>query len=147
MATQTFSMTTDGTSTQPAATPRSSTAQFLAILLMLAGWGWDNGQFVQPVTESWGQVADAIHLIPVIALILLALTHFRRQGVLTRGVAVGFTIIAVITIVGTAAFVLLGLTNPDPNSVGVHTFEDAMPAIVMIAGALLWLATLLRRGA
>ncbi len=45
-------------------------------------------------------------------------------------------------------FIILGATNPDPNSVGVHTFEDTMPVIVLNLGTLLWFAILLfgRRG-
>jgi len=46
-------------------------------------------------------------------------------------------------------FILLGASNPDPNSVGVHNFEDTMPVIVLSAGNLLWFASLLftKRGA
>lgn len=141
--TKTNPATNIGKSTPTHWAGRVSSAQIVAILLMLAGWGWNNGQFVQPVVYGWGQLADALHLIPVVALLLLGLAYFRRPEASARGVLIGFTIIAVTSIIGCAVMTVLGLTNPDPNSVGVHTFEDAMPAIVLSAGALLWLATLL----
>jgi hypothetical protein len=109
---------------------------------MIAGWGWNNGQFVQPVTALWGQVADALHFIPLALLLLLGLAFFRRPDAPARGVRIGVTIVAVISVILCAVMLVLGLTNPDPNSVGVHTFEDAMPVIVMNVGTLLWLATL-----
>lgn len=146
MATQTYlrtPMVESGEMTPIRATTRPvSTGQIAAILLMLGGWGWNNGQFVQPVVYGWGQLADALHLVPVVALLLLGIVYFRRPEAPARGVLIGFTIIAVITIIGCAVMLVLGLTNPDPNSVGIHTFEDAMPAIMMNAGTLLWLVTL-----
>lgn len=122
-----------------------STSALVAILLMLAGWGWNNGQFVQPVATSYGPIADGLHLVPVVALLLLGVGYVRAvvAGKSTRGAIAGVTIVALISIVGCAVMTFLGLTNPDPNSVGVHTFEDAMPAIVLTAGSLLWLTTLL----
>jgi len=39
--------------------------------------------------------------------------------------------------------IILGATNPDPNSVGVHSPGDWMVVIAITAGALLWFATLL----
>jgi hypothetical protein len=46
-------------------------------------------------------------------------------------------------------FTLLGLANPAANSVGLHTFEDALPVIILLAGSILWLTTLIpvQRGA
>jgi hypothetical protein len=39
--------------------------------------------------------------------------------------------------------IVLGVTNPDPNSVGVHTLEDWFPVVILNTGTLLWLATLI----
>jgi hypothetical protein len=129
-------------------------AQIAAILLMAAGWGWICGNFVQPVTASWGVVADTLHILPFVALLLLSLSLFRfdtsNQGGITvsRGARTGITIVGIFSILACAVFVLLGAINPDPNSVGVHNFEDTMPVIVLMAGTFLWLLTLLlqRRG-
>lgn len=156
MATQmTHRTETTGTTgtTQGSARQRASiglsTGMLTGALLLLAGWGWDNGQFVQPVQSSWGPIADGLHLAPVIALALLTLGYVRgiMAGKSVRGAIIGVSIVAIITIVGCIVMAILGATNPDPNSVGVHTLEDALPAIMMNLGALVWFASLLMRRA
>lgn len=128
--------------TQPFDTDRF-TARVLAVMLLLAGWGWNNGQFVQPLNTSWGPLADALHLIPIIALVPLGLRIITAALVSarSRGAEIGVTIIALITIVACIVMIVLGAINPDPNSVGVHNAEDWMPVIVMNLGTLLWLGT------
>ncbi|HEX6818285.1 MAG TPA: hypothetical protein VF120_07920 [Ktedonobacterales bacterium] len=122
-------------------------AQVAAIFLMAAGWGWTAGNFVQPANTSWGATADIIHVIPLAALLLCGLPFVAAaaSGKVSRGVRNGITAVAVYGIVGCSVMITLGLVNPDPNSVGVHTFEDWMPVIVLNAGTLLWLASLLVR--
>lgn len=124
---------------------RVFSARVLALMLMLAGWGWNNGQFVQPVFSSWGPTADALHLIPIVALLPLSLTIIMRALAhgRSRGAEIGVTVVALITIIGCIVMIVLGATNPDPNSVGVHSPEDWMPVIVMNLGTLLWLGTFL----
>src|SRR5712692_9477453 len=53
------------------------------------------------------------------------------------------SVIAAIGVVGNIVMIILGATNPDPNSVGVHSPGDWMVVIALTAGALLWFATLL----
>jgi hypothetical protein len=48
-----------------------------------------------------------------------------------------------LAVVGNIVMIILGTTNPDPNSVGVHSPGDWMVVIAITAGALLWFATLL----
>lgn len=124
-----------------------STGMLTGALLLLAGWGWDNGQFVQPVQSSWGPLADSLHLVPVVALVLLTLAYVRgvMAGRSVRGAVIGVSIVSIISIVGCIVMLILGATNPDPNSVGVHTLEDALPVIVMNLGSLFWFASLLVR--
>ncbi|SRR5579875_62568 len=121
------------------------TLQMTAFILMVAGWGWDNGQFVQPVNTSYGPIADALHFLPVALLLLFGLRYFRPLVAYSRGASIGVTVIAIISIIGCAVMLVLGLTNPDPNSVGVHTFEDLMPVLCMNAGTFLWLGSLFMR--
>lgn len=124
--------------------------QLTAVILMAAGYGWINGNFVQPFFTSWGMFADLLHLAPFIALLLLSLPFFSAfvEGKRASGARAGITIVAALGILACLVFIILGASNPDPNSVGVHTFEDTMPVIVLNAGTLLWIATLLpfRRG-
>jgi hypothetical protein len=119
--------------------------RILAVMILVAGWGWDNGQFVQPLNSSWGPLADALHLVPILVLLPLGMRIIGAalSDARSRGAEIGVTVIALITVVGNIVMIALGATNPDPNSVGVHTAEDWMPAIVMLMGALLWLGTLL----
>ena len=119
--------------------------QLTAVLLMAAGFGWINGNFVQPFFTSWGMFADLLHLAPFIALLLLSLPFFSAfvEGTRARGARTGISIVAAFGILTCLVFIILGASNPDPNSVGVHTFEDTMPVIVLNAGTLLWFAALL----
>jgi hypothetical protein len=125
--------------------------QVAAIFLMAAGIGWNAGNFVQPVNTSWGAVADILHAVPLAILLPLALRVIGAgmAGMVARGARNGITVLALIGIIGCSVMVVLGAINPDPNSVGVHTPEDWMPVIVLNAGNLLWVGTLLfgRRGA
>ncbi len=120
------------------------TAQLAALFLMATGWGWTAGNFVQPINTPWGPIADTIHVIPLAILLPLSLRYVAAAAErnLARGARNGITAVAAYGLVGVSVMIVLGLTNPDPNSVGVHSFEDWMPTIVLIAGALLWLATL-----
>lgn len=128
--------------------------QIAAIVLMAAGWGWISGNFVQPVTYTFGIIADILHVLPLVALLLLSMAFFRTSDTLpgtvttSKGARMGISIIALFSILALVAFIILGAINPDPNSVGVHSFEDWMPVIVLGAGTLLWLVALvpLRRG-
>ena len=128
--------------------------QFAAIILMAAGWGWICGNFVQPVSYSFGIFADILHVLPLVALLLLSIQFIRvsdtypQTVIQSKGARMGISILAIFSILALVVFIILGAINPDPNSVGVHSFEDWMPVIVLGAGTILWLSALLplRRG-
>jgi hypothetical protein len=137
--------TASGTVRQPA-----TTRELLAVFLMVAGAGWNNGQFVQPLTAWYGVLADALHALPVALLIWMGLRlagtlRVARDATSRRDGRMGLTILAVLILLSLVVFITLGLTNPDPNSVGVHSAEDWLPTIVQGSGALLWLATFIAR--
>ncbi|MFI5271691.1 MAG: hypothetical protein ACHQ4H_01490 [Ktedonobacterales bacterium] len=137
------------TQTATATATASSTASFqrqvAAIFLMATGWGWTAGNFTQPANTPWGAMADTIHALPLAVLLLLSLSFLASvvAGKRAIGARNGITGLAMYGIVGCAVMVALGLIFPDPNAIGVHTFEDWMPVIVLNAGTLLWLASLL----
>lgn len=114
--------------------------QLTSVLLMATGFGWINGNFVQPVSSPWGAPADIIHLIPVVTLIWLSVVFFGAsiEGRRTRGTRIWISLVASSGVLTCVAFIILGLVNPDPNSVGVHNFEDLMPVIVLNLGTILW---------
>jgi hypothetical protein len=128
---------------QPAA--GGITGHLTAIFLMATGWGWNAGNFVQPLNTSWGPMADLLHVLPLAILLPLGVRFISAaaHGVRASGARNGITVLACIGIIGCVVMIILGATNPDPNSVGVHTAEDWMPVIVLNAGTLLWLAALL----
>lgn len=126
--------------------------QVAAIVLLAGGWGWDSGQFVQPFFgTSYGAFVDILHFAP--ALVLLAVSPAFLRAAATGGTAKGarntITGVTIFAFLVAIVFTVLGLTNPDPNSVGLHSFEDALPVIVLLAGSVLWLTALIpaRRGA
>lgn len=51
--------------------------------------------------------------------------------------------LSALAVVGNIVMIIMGATNPDPNSVGVHSPGDWMVVIAVTAGVLLWFATLL----
>ena len=53
------------------------------------------------------------------------------------------SVLSALAVAGNIVMIILGATNPDPNSVGVHSPGDWIVAIVIFASALLWFATLL----
>lgn len=133
----------------------ASNRQVAGVILMAAGWGWISGNFVQPFLPFFfGGFIDLIHFVPAAVLLLLSMRFFRASGMEIGKVAraggagarAGITLVAVFSILACAVFVLLGVSNPDPNSLGVHTIEDLLPVIVLNAGTFLWLSTLVRAG-
>lgn len=147
MATQ----TTQQTAHSMRARSDASDRQVAAVILMAAGWGWISGNFVDPFLPFFfGGLIDLVHFVPAAVLLLLSMRYFRASGIEVResagsgGARTGIDVVAVFSILACAVFVLLGMINPDPNSLGVHTIEDWLPVIVLNAGTFLWLSTLVR---
>lgn len=118
--------------------------QTLAILVLIFADGCDVGQFA---LSSF----NVLNMGSVIAILLHALAGFIVMGFgiqffySPRSLAprIGISFISTFAVVGNIVMIILGATNPDPNSVGVHSPGDWTVAIVIITGALLWFATLL----
>lgn len=128
-----------------------SDRQVAAVVLMAAGWGWISGNFADPFLPFFfGWLIDLVHFVPAAVLLLLSMRYFLAPGIEVResagsgGARTGISVVAVFSILACAVFVLLGMINPDPNSLGVHTIEDLLPVIVLNAGTFLWLSTLVR---
>lgn len=132
-------------------TPHSktiSTMQMAALWIMIAGWAWIAGNFAQP-QEPLGldALTDFLHVIPAALLVIFgwrmvagALDAPRRGG---GWGYVGATVMAVLgavfTGLGVVALQLLGISTANPNSIGIHTLDDAIPAVLVFVGSLLWL--------
>jgi len=129
--------------------------QLAALLIMVAGGGWNAGNFAQPSEPLWlDALTDLLHALPVILVVIFGLYYFgaafdaRQRGAdaLTspRWAAIGISVIAVIVLTACLVLTILGVTNPNPNSVGVHNLDDAIPTILQVVGGLLWLVTAYR---
>ncbi len=122
-----------------------SKLQVAAILLMTAGWGWTSGNFT-PADAPF--INPLLHAIPVLLLLVMGIQVLSMRGTHDAGepnaswAIVGMSVLAVISIIGCIVMIALGVINPDPNSVGVHSLEDWFPVVIVNMGNLLWLATL-----
>ncbi len=124
-----------------------SKRQVAGILLMAAGWGWVGGNFV-PDNPVYLYNA-LVHFVPILLLLGLGVPFFQgmhagnasNSG--TGWVNIGLTVFAAISLLGTIVLIALGLSNPDPDAIGVKRLPDWVPTIILITGTVLWLASLI----
>ena len=118
--------------------------QTLTILVLIFADGCDVGQFSLSSFDVWS-------IGGIINVLLHALTGFIFMGCgiqllfSSRRLAprIWVSVLSALAVVGNIVMIILGATNPDPNSVGVHSPGDWMVVIAITAGVLLWFATLL----
>ena len=124
----------------------TSKLQITAIVLMLAGSGWSGGNFTPQGAPLWNYL---LHCVSIVLLLFLCLQLFavrdtRVELVQHIGrIKAGVSILAVIGTIGVIIMIVLGASNPDPNAVGVKTFADWFPTIMLSIGNFLWLGTML----
>lgn len=120
-----------------------STQRITAIFLMIAGFGWIAGNFVQPDKPLNVHVYTAlIHALPAALAILFAVPLVRRHDGGPRWALRGITVLAALYTVGLAVIGAYSIGNPDPNAFGIHSLGDGEAAAVLLAGNLLWLGSL-----
>ena len=126
--------------------------QVASIMLMAAGWGFIAGNFGQPFTPFLiGGLMNLVHFVPLVALIVLSLRVLSpteaagAPGSGSTGAVRGITGLAIYGLIGCLVMTALGLSNPDPNSVGVHSALDWIAALIFESGAVLWLSTVVAR--
>ncbi len=150
MIAQTNSSVATVTSAARATTSRLEVA---AVLLLMAGDGYINGNFIQPITVGWGAFIDVMHFLPLAALLWIGIALLRpvdEAGAAVarrRGLRVGVTIMA--TLAAITCLVMIGLGAFAPQlGVGVQAFSDWLAVILAGGGAALWFASLAagRRG-
>ena len=141
----------NNTSIAPTTTGAARTAvsrlEVAAILLLMAGDGYINGNFIQPITVGWGVFIDLMHFLPLAALLWLAIELLRPSDdsaaatARRRGLRVGVTILAIIGAIVCLVMIGLGVFAPSLG-VGVQEFSDWLAVILCGGGAVLWFATL-----
>jgi hypothetical protein len=118
--------------------------QALAILVLIFADGCDVGQFSLSSFNTWsvGGVIDVLlHALAGFIFMAAGIQFFYAPQHLAPRIWI--SVICAIATTGNIVMIILGATNPDPNSVGVHSPGDWMVVIAIMAGVLLWFATLL----
>ncbi len=118
--------------------------QVLAILVLIFADGCDVGQFSLSSFDVWsvgGVINILLHALAGFIIMGFGMQFFYAPQRLAPRIWI--SALSALAVVGNIVMVILGATNPDPNSVGVHSPGDWSVAIAITAGALLWFATLL----
>jgi hypothetical protein len=118
--------------------------QVLAILVLIFADGCNVGQFSLSSFDTWsvgGGINVLLHALPGFIIMAFGIRFFYAPQRLAP--RIGISAISALATVGTIVMIILGATNPDPNSVGVHSPGDWMVVIAIMAGVVLWFATLL----
>jgi hypothetical protein len=118
--------------------------QTLAILLLIFADGCDVGQFSLSSFDAWsigGLINVLLHALAGFLFMGFGITFFYSPQRLAPRIWI--SVLSAIAVVGNIVLIIMGATNPDPNSVGVHSPGDWMVVIAITTGALLWFATLL----
>ena len=118
--------------------------QTLAILVLIFADGCDVGQFSLSSFDVWsigGIINVLLHALAGFIFMGFGIQFFYSPQRLAPRIWV--SVLSALAVVGNIVMIILGATNPDPNSVGVHSPGDWMVVIAITAGALLWFATLL----
>ena len=118
--------------------------QTLAILLLIFADGCDVGQFSLSSFNDWGPggiINMLLHALVGFIFMACGIQFFFSPRRLAPRIWI--SVLCVLAVVGNIVMIILGETNPDPNSVGVHSPGDWMVVIAVLAGVLLWFATLL----
>ncbi|MGZ6368935.1 MAG: hypothetical protein ACXWPS_23630, partial [Ktedonobacteraceae bacterium] len=115
-----------------------------AILLLIFADGCDVGQFSLSSFDVWsvgGIINVLLHALPGFLFMGFGITFFYSPQRLAPRIWI--SVLSAIAVAGNIVMIIIGATNPDPNSVGVHSPGDWMVVIALMAGAVLWFGTLL----
>ncbi|MGZ3611196.1 MAG: hypothetical protein ACXWOL_12900 [Ktedonobacteraceae bacterium] len=118
--------------------------QTLAILLLIFADGCDVGQFSLSSFDVWsvgGIINVLLHALPGFLFMGFGITFFYSPQRLAPRIWI--SVLSAIAVAGNIVMIIIGATNPDPNSVGVHSPGDWMVVIAIMAGVVLWFGTLL----
>jgi hypothetical protein len=117
------------------------------ILLMMAGEGYINGNFMQPTTTTGGIIIDIVHFVPLALLAWLGAGLLRPTDEHSdtdprhRGMRIGVTILAVLLAITCIVMIVLGAVAPSLG-VGVQAFSDWLAVILGGGGAVVWFVSL-----
>ena len=117
--------------------------QTLAILVLIFADGCDVGQFSLSSFDVWsigGVINVLLHALAGFLIMGFGIQFFYSPQRLAPRIWV--SVLSAIAVVGNIVMIIMGATNPDPNSIGVHSSGDWIVVIAIMAGVLIWFATL-----
>ena len=118
--------------------------QVLAILILIFADGADVGQFSLSSFDTWsfgGIISVLLHALAGFIIMGVGIQLFYAPRSLAPRIVI--SVLSILATAGNVVMIILGATNPDPNSVGVHSPGDWMVVIFIMTGVVLWFATLL----
>jgi len=118
--------------------------QTLAILLLIFADGCDVGQFSLSSFDVWsigGLINVLLHALVGFIFMGFGIQFFYSPQRLAPRIWI--SVLSALAVAGNIVMIIMGATNPDPNSVGVHSPGDWMVVIAIMAGVVLWFGTLL----
>ena len=117
--------------------------QTLDMLLLIFADGCDIGQFSLSSFDTWsigGIINVLLHALPGFIFMWVGIQFFYSpQRIAPR---IWVSVLSVLAVAGNIVMIIMGATNPDPNSIGVHSPGDWIVVIAIMAGVLIWFATL-----
>lgn len=119
-------------------------SEAVGLLLMASAWGWNGGNFSQPNLDLTTQIfITALHYVPVALIVTLGGMFLVAPSPSWTRMAI--SVVAVIGWIALAVIVVIGISNPDPNSFGPHNFADYFPVALIVAGIATWFGSQLGR--
>jgi len=125
------------------------TVRVWALLLLAAGYGWAGGHFIPADAPLW---AYAFQFVMLLLLFIFAVGFLKTTAGLSISVVrarrniIALTVYAILTLLINAANIVRGALQGGPY--GSHnTFADLIPIMLIMAGDVLWLLTLIRKTA
>src|SRR6266516_2425748 len=104
--------------------------QTLAILVLIFADGCDVGQFSLSSFDVWsigGVINVLLHALAGFLIMGFGIQFFYSPQRLAPRIWV--SILSALAVVGNIVMIIMGATNPDPNSVGVHSPGDWMVSL------------------
>ncbi|TDW97335.1 hypothetical protein [Dinghuibacter silviterrae] len=119
------------------------TPRIYAILLMAAGYGWAGGHYIPQDAPATAYLFQAVILTILLILSAGVIRAMAAPTPLGRRYVLALTIFAILTLLINLANIVRGMTGAGPG--GSHNaLVDLVPIGLIIAGDVLWLASLRR---
>jgi len=121
------------------------TTRVAAIMLVAAGYGWAGGHFIPNDAPGLAYVFQAV-IILILFGFSIAFAGMQNKGAQpkSRWPIKALSVYTLLSLIINIANVIHGAVNNNPGSFGSHnTLPDLVPVTIIMAGDILWLATLL----